>query len=54
MSETVAVITLDRLVDCLRLKRLDPVKIDIEGDEAAFVEGTAATHSRFRPTPMME
>ena len=54
VSETVPVTTLDRLVDCLGLERLDFVKVDIEGHEAAFVEGAAATLGRFRPALMLE
>ncbi len=54
ISETIAIIRLDTLVAALRLARLDFVKIDIEGHEAAFAEGAVATLDRFHPVLMME
>ena len=54
VSEAVPVTTFDRLAECLALERLDFVKADIEGHEAAFIEGAVATLGRFRPALMME
>lgn len=50
----VGVSTLDALVDELGPARLDFVKVDIEGAEAALLAGAGATLERFAPTLMME
>jgi FkbM family methyltransferase len=52
--ETVAVTTLDALADAMALQRLDFVKVDIEGGEAAFLAGARGAIERFRPTMLIE
>jgi FkbM family methyltransferase len=50
----VEVRALDELFDSLNLKRLDFVKVDIEGHEDKFLAGAARTIARFRPILFME
>jgi FkbM family methyltransferase len=50
----VAVTTVDDLVDALGLRRLDFVKVDIEGAEARLLAGARATLAAFRPVLMLE
>ena len=45
---------LDELFDSLGLKRLDFVKVDIEGHEDRFLSGAAQVIDRFRPILFME
>lgn len=54
VRETVLMTTLDALAATLALSRLDFIKVDIEGYEAAFVEGAMATLGRFRPALLLE
>lgn len=53
-DESTPVTTLDAFVEEQGLTRLDFVKVDIEGAEAAFVAGAACTLARFRPAIMIE
>ena len=46
--------SLDALVDNLGLKRIDLIKIDIDGHECAMLRGAAATLREFRPRLVME
>jgi FkbM family methyltransferase len=52
--EPVAVTTLDALADALDLQRLDFVKADIEGHEAALIAGARRTLARFHPALLLE
>ena len=54
IAEPVAVTTLDALVSALNLTRLDFVKADVEGYEAAMIAGAGATLRRFRPALLLE
>lgn len=54
VTETVVVTTLDCLFAELGLERLDFIKVDIEGYEAAFIAGANITLARFKPVVMME
>jgi FkbM family methyltransferase len=54
VTETVLVTTLDALVAVLALDRLDFVKIDIEGHEAAMIAGARETLRRYRPALLVE
>lgn len=54
ISETVQVTTLDSLVAEPGLDRIDFIKVDIEGYEAAFIAGAHITLARFKPVLMME
>jgi FkbM family methyltransferase len=54
VAEAVAVTTMDALVAALALPRVDFVKADIEGFEAAMVAGAHATLARFRPALLLE
>jgi FkbM family methyltransferase len=54
IAETVLVTTLDALVAGLALPRVDFIKVDIEGYEAALVAGGEATLRRFRPALLLE
>jgi FkbM family methyltransferase len=54
ITELVSVTTLDALVGALALKRLDFVKADIEGHEAALIAGAQKTLKRFRPALLLE
>ncbi len=48
-EETVAVETIDRIVDELKLKRIDFIKMDVEGAERNAVEGAQQTLAKFHP-----
>lgn len=54
VTEPVAVTTLDALIAALALPRVDFVKADIEGFEAALIAGAHATLTRFRPILLLE
>jgi FkbM family methyltransferase len=43
------VVTVDSVVSGLSLKRLDFIKIDVDGSEGRIISGATATISRFRP-----
>ena len=46
--------TLDSLASEVKLHRIDFIKVDIEGHEAAFVCGAIHTLARFKPIVLME
>ena len=48
-SEFIELTTIDRVVDELKLNRLDVVKMDIEGSEIRAIQGARNTLSRLRP-----
>ncbi len=50
----VAVTTIDRLVESLRLERVDFIKMDIEGAEREALIGAQSTLKRFRPRLMLD
>ncbi len=52
--ERVPAITLDRLVTCEKLSRVDLIKIDIEGGELAALRGASETLARFHPILLIE
>jgi FkbM family methyltransferase len=54
VAETIRLRTLDSYAEEVRLRRLDFVKVDIDGHEPSFVAGAAATLRRFRPVILME
>lgn len=54
VDEPVAVTTLDALVAALALPRVDFVKADIEGHEAALIAGGRETLQRHRPALLLE
>jgi FkbM family methyltransferase len=54
MDVDVEVETLDRLVERAGLRRLDFVKIDVEGGELAVLRGGGATIDKFRPALLLE
>jgi hypothetical protein len=54
VAEPVAVTTLDQLVVALGLSRVNFVKADIEGHEAALIAGARATLRRCRPVLLLE
>jgi FkbM family methyltransferase len=54
VAETVLVTTLDLLVQMLALGRVDFIKVDIEGYEAALVAGALETLRQFRPALLLE
>ena len=47
-------LTLDRLVEELKLTRIDLIKIDVDGNEWQVVSGAHETLRKFRPTLMLE
>ncbi len=53
-DSTVSAFTLDDLVDKLKIKRLDFIKVDIEGFEPHFFEGAKKTLKRFNPVIYFE
>ncbi len=53
-TERVRVETLDDLVQREDLKRVDAIKIDVEGHELAVLEGAKATLLKFHPTLLVE
>jgi len=53
-TETVALTTIDALVSAKGLKRVDFVKLDLEGAELAALEGSLETLRRFRPALLIE
>ncbi|MGM3386090.1 FkbM family methyltransferase [Stutzerimonas stutzeri] len=50
----VNIITMDDMVDSLRLARVDIIKIDIEGGEIACLQGAETVLRRFRPMLIVE
>jgi FkbM family methyltransferase len=54
VREPVTVTTLDALVDTLRLPRVDFIKADVEGYEAALIAGARRTLKRHRPPLLLE
>ena len=52
--QLVNVTTLDQFAQEQKLKRLDFIKVDIEGHEYRFLKGGRATLARFLPAMMME
>lgn len=50
----VSMTTLDQLTDTLGLDRVDFIKIDVEGAEAALIAGGKKTIEKFRPVLMIE
>ncbi|MBF0299196.1 MAG: FkbM family methyltransferase [Oligoflexia bacterium] len=46
--------TLDEAVNCLRLSKIDFIKIDVDGNEQKVLEGGRKTLEKYRPTIMME
>ncbi|SEP36351.1 methyltransferase, FkbM family [Nitrosovibrio sp. Nv6] len=54
VSEAVTLIRLDDYVQDQTLKRVDVIKIDIEGAEIKALEGARETITRFRPLVFME
>lgn len=52
--EPVPVATLDALVEALAVRRVDLIKADIEGHEAALIDGARETLRRFRPALLLE
>ncbi len=53
-TTTVSAVRLDTWAATEGLKRLDLVKLDVEGDELAALDGMAATLARFRPLLVVE
>jgi FkbM family methyltransferase len=53
-TEAVSTTTLDDLAERLELRRIDLVKLDIEGGEAAALRGALALLREFRPIVMLE
>lgn len=51
---TVRTTTIDALVNGMRLKRVDFIKIDTDGHEHQVIEGAMETLSRFRPVLAIE
>lgn len=54
VSETVEVMTLDDWVEANRIERINMIKLDIEGDELAFLAGASRSLRRFRPVLAVE
>lgn len=54
VAEPVAVMTLDALVAALALPRVDFLKADIEGHEAALIAGGRQTLRRYHPALLLE
>lgn len=52
--ENVPLTTIDALIDRFELRRLDFIKLDIEGSEVDALAGALAAISRFRPTILLE
>jgi FkbM family methyltransferase len=53
-AEPIALGTIDRFVETQRIDRLDFIKADIEGWEAAMLRGGLATLERLRPMLLLE
>jgi len=51
---TVPVTTLDRIAEAHGLRRLDLVKVDVEGFESEVLDGAAAAIARYRPAFILE
>lgn len=49
-----AAISLDEFVDRKGIKRIDLVKLDVDGNEASVLAGAVNTLARFRPRVLME
>lgn len=53
-SEPVDVVPLDEALDQLGIRRLDVIKVDVEGAETLVLEGAWASVQRFRPLMLIE
>jgi len=53
-GEEVATVTLDALVEELKLPRIDVIKMDVEGAEPMVVEGARRSLERWHPTILFE
>ena len=53
-GEEVATVTLDTLVEELKLPRIDCIKMDVEGAEPMVVEGARRSLERWHPTILFE
>jgi len=53
-TETIEMTTLDAWVNANAVDRIDLIKLDVEGDEIAFLAGADQTLRRFRPTIAVE
>ena len=53
-EETIAVTTIDRIVQTLNVPRVDFIKMDIEGAEREALKGAMGTLRRFRPRLMLD
>jgi len=53
-TEGAAAATLDHVVQVAQLRRLDFIKLDVDGNESMVLEGARETLARFRPTIIME
>ncbi|MBP2293693.1 FkbM family methyltransferase [Azospirillum rugosum] len=53
-GEEVATVTLDSLVEELKLPRIDCIKMDVEGAEPMVVEGARRSLERWHPTILFE
>jgi FkbM family methyltransferase len=54
IAEPVAVVTMDSLVESLLLKRVDFIKVDIEGFEGELISGAITVLKTMRPALYME
>lgn len=54
VSEEIRLTTLDRFVEEAALKRLDFIKVDIEGWEVNFLKGAMETIEKFKPSLLLE
>jgi FkbM family methyltransferase len=53
-TERIEIMTLDAWAAANNIERIDMIKVDIEGDELAFLAGAAQTLRRFRPVLAVE
>ena len=53
-SETITIKTLDEVVDCMNLKEISAIKLDVEGYEYKVLQGSVKTLKNMQPVMLIE
>lgn len=53
-KDQILITTIDKIVDCFNIQRIDFIKVDIEGFEYQLLQGARESIKRFKPTLFLE